>query len=65
MQWLNSSAIGAGLLVAGLYFLHVELFAAPIAEPHILIIGALAVLVGAVWLFIDFIVPILHNHHLK
>ena len=63
MQRIISSAIALGLLIVGLCFLYLELFAEPAANSNNLMLGGFSVVVGAAGLFVDFVSSFLLKHH--
>ena len=63
MQRIISSAIALGLLIVGLCFLYLELFAEPTADSNNLMLGAFSVVIGAAGLFVDFVSSFLRKHH--
>ena len=62
MQRIISSAMALGLLIVGLCFLYLELFAGP-ADSNNLMLGAFSVGIGATGLFVDFVSSFLRKHH--
>ena len=52
-----------GLLIVGLCFLYLELFAGSAADSNNLMLGAFSVVIGAVGLFVDFVSSFMRKHH--
>ena len=62
MQRIISSAIALGLLIVGLCFLYLALFAEP-SDSNNLMLGGFSAVVGAAGLFVDFVSSFLRKHH--
>ena len=63
MQRIISSAIALGLLIVGLCFLYLELFAGSAADSNNLMHGGFSAIVGAAGLFVDVVSSFLRKHH--
>ena len=63
MQRIISSAIALGLLIVGLCFLYLGLFAGSATDSNNLMFGAFSAIIGAAGLFADFVSSFLRKHH--